>query len=168
MNDAETKKRRTESMSDTNNHRKGRPGPAGIPSGAGTETLPLTPGRSVKRVTFTTLDAHQVRAECGGFTATLVRDLQDDEGRRWPDIVYLVSGVFNVLRLYGRDNLTLTQAVDLEDSLARGLELAALAHGHWDDFCEHLDHLAHVLRAVIAEAFTAAREAETLSQGLTP
>src|SRR6516225_6708407 len=116
-------------MSDTNNNHhtqngRAEPRPTAPPAEAASQAPPTRVQRAVKMARLTLFNEYEMRAESGSFKATLMQapeDAVDDKGRRYPDTIFLVSGVLNVASLFGKDSFSTAEAKALADRLNRQL-----------------------------------------------
>jgi hypothetical protein len=108
-----------------------------------------TADRTRKEPEVTVYDAWHTYVRSGGFKAT-VTFRPCDEGPAYPPIRVHCGGL-SVLGLFGEHHLSPDEAEALAGRLEERLN-SPEAGSRWNDFCEQIDHLAHVLRAVVAEA----------------
>jgi hypothetical protein len=111
--------------------------------------MTATADRTRKETKVTVYDAWHTFVRSGGFRAE-VTFRPCDEGMKYPP-VYVSCGGLSVLGLFGDHKFSPGEAEALAGRLEEALNSPGVTQ-QWNDFCEQMDHLAHVLRAVVAEA----------------
>jgi hypothetical protein len=111
--------------------------------------MTATTHRTRKEAKVTVYDAWHTFVRSGGFRAE-VTFRPCDEGLKYPPVYVSYDGL-SVLGLSGDDKFSPGEAEALAGRLEEKLNWNEATH-QWNEFCEQIDHLAHVLRAVVAEA----------------